>query len=246
MILKQNVDAIAFSASTPFKASGGVPPYVYSVAPGGAGGTIDASTGLYTAPSTRTDESPDKTIDTITVTDSTSDIASADISVLSPIELFCDVLKTELGLSDDQVILYNQKLKIPSDSRLYIAVSILTCKPFANTNTQEDVEGIFSEVQTTNFQSVLSIDVYSRSTIALTRKEDVIMSLKSTYAEQQMNANAMKIASIPSAFTAVNQEDGAAIPYRFNISVAIQYMSKKVKAIEYYDDFDDAEVTTDL
>jgi hypothetical protein len=46
-------------------------------------------------------------------------------------------------------------------------------------------------------------------------------------------------------FVNLSMIDGDAIPYRFNISVNMQYFVRKVKAVAYFDDFADVEVTTE-
>src|SRR4051812_47039746 len=61
------------------QASGGVAPYTWSVAPGGAGGTIDAD-GLYTAPS-------GVGIDLIIATDSDAEEGYCDVIVDNPLTL---------------------------------------------------------------------------------------------------------------------------------------------------------------
>lgn len=232
MTVLQNATAIGFGLTVPFLGVGGTPPYSYAVVPGGAGGTIDPVSGLYTSPNISGE-------DIIEVTDSLLATASASISVLSAIQLFCDILEYELDLDDDQVVLYDQKFNIPNDSRLYIAVGVLTSKPFSNNNAALATLPGLDESQSVNVHAILNIDLYSRSTEALDRKEEVVMALKSVYAQQQMNLNAFFIGSIPTTFVALNQEDGAAIPYHFSISVGFQYKVVKSKPIEYYDTFFD-------
>lgn len=245
MTVLQNSTAIGFGITTPFLGDGGVPPYTYAVAPGGVGGTIGALTGIYTAPENTEGN------DTIVVTDSAviPVVVNATITVLSSLKLFMDVLKKELALTDDQIFLFDQKFENPNDSRLYIAVGVLTCKPFSNSNQSVSVGANLTEVQSTNFRAILSIDIQSRSTAALMRKEEVILALNSTYAKQQMELNGFYIAPQSSAFVNLSELDGAAIPYRFNISVTIQYAVTKTKVIPFYNDFfdlaDQPEVITD-
>lgn len=245
MTLLQNASAIGFGLTVPFQGASGVPPYSYAVITPVPIGSIDPGTGLYTSGNL-------SGIDTIEVTDSTPVTpltAQATIAVLSPVQLFCDVIKKEMGLASDQVHLWDQKFQIPNDSRLYITVGVLTCKPFANSNQSMSVGSTLVELQSTNFLATLSIDVQSRSLTALDRKEEVILALNSNYAKQQMELNGFYIAPISTAFVDISQVDGAAIPYRFNISTNIQYKVVKSKPIEYYDEYFDTasqpEVVTD-
>lgn len=246
MIVLQNVTAIRNNLKTIFKGSGGTAPYSYAVAPNGAGGTIDPVTGVYSAPQSLSDD-PSKAIDTIIVTDSTPVtpvVAQAIISILDPLGLICDIIQSELGLADDQVFLWDQKFTLPNDSRLYVAVSVVSCKPFGNKVEHVDIAGTFKEVQSTNFYAILGIDICSRSTSALYRKEEVIMAMRSDYAQSQQEVNSFKVATLPTGFVNLSNMEGPAIPYRFNISVPIQYAVSKIKGVPYFDTFDNVGITT--
>ncbi len=219
----------------PFHGFGGTEPYVYSVQAGGVGGTIDPDTGIYTSPA-------GFGTDTIVVTDADAATATAPVLVGTPLLLLCDILQSELGLANGRVYIWDQKINKPADNDLWIAVSELTCKPFGNSNrllSNGDAE------QSTNFLTTASIDIISRGPAARERKEEVILALNSVYAEQQQELNGFYLATQPTAFVNLSEVDGAAIPYRFNISVGIQYSFKKTKAVAYYDDFADAEITTE-
>ena len=228
----QNATAIAPNLSMPFAANGGVPPYNYFVVPGGAGGTIDSATGQYTAPF-RTGRT-----DTIKVVDSIASVAFAEVIVGTPEMLLCDIIQTQLNLSQGQVYLWDQKINIPEVFQMYVILRTLRCRPFGNTNYYDGE----NTIQSTNFLSVVTIDILSRGTEARDRKEEVVMALRSDYAEQQQEMNSFFIGSIPTDFIDLSQEDGAAIPYRFNISVMIQYFVSKTVPVSYYDSFQSVDV----
>lgn len=222
--------SIAQGMIIPFIGSGGTAPYTYSVDGGGAGGVIDSATGFYTAPSVTG-------TDTIRVTDSVSATATTSIAVLSALELVCDIIQNQMGLANGRVYLWDQMITQPKDNALYIAVGVLSCKPFANTSDMDGSGSGMNVIQSTNFQATVSIDILSRGPDARDRKEEVIMALGSPYAKQQMEANSFYIAPLTTAFTNLSVQDGAAIMYRFNLSVAIQYMVKKTVAVPYYGTF---------
>ena len=234
MVILRNATVIALDHKTPFLGSDGQAPYTYAVKAGGAGGTI-SSTGLYTAPS-------QSGRDTIVVTDDLGETLEAVISVLHPLQLVADVISKEMGLANDQVYIYNNKYTIPKDSRLYIAIGINWDKPFAN-NTSTRPNGQSVE-QSVNVQSNLSIMIMSKDQSALNRKEEVIMALNSIYALSQMAANSFYIAKVSTNFVNLTDEEGAAILYKYNISVNVQYFIKKVKSVRYYDDFPTPEIIT--
>ncbi len=235
LVLLQNLTNIGLRQSTVFQADGGVEPYVYSVEAGGVGGTIGSSSGTYIAPS-------DSGYDTIKVVDANLDEVTSTILVQGPLQLFCDIIQKEMDLENDQVYLWDQKVIIPKDYRLYIAVEVLSCKPFANNN---EFQSNGTSLSSVNMQATLSVDIFSRGPSARDRKEEVILALMSNYAQSQQEANSFYVGKLSPTFTNLSNIDGAAIPYRFNISVNIQYFVIKSKAVPYYDDFENVEVTTE-
>jgi hypothetical protein len=94
--------------------------------------------------------------------------------------------------------------------------------------------------------ATLSIDIISRSNEALLRKEEILLALNSQYAESQQELNSFFIGTLPAGgqFVNLSYVDGAAIPYRYNISINIQYFVTTLKASPYYTDFQDPEITT--
>lgn len=241
--------AVAPNITSSFLGTGGTPPYTYSVLAGGAGGTINASTGVYTAPAVVNGGSylpSAKLYDTVQVQDSLSAVATFQILVGTVLLLFCDVLQTQLGLTNGRVYLWDQKLFQPTDSGLYIAVSELRCKPFGNVNTPVSSGGGLNSVQSVNMYSQLQIDVISRDTEARDRKEEIIMALDSDYARLQQTANGFYIGKLPpgAQFVNLSQIDGAAIPYRYSIAASLQYAISKTSAVPYFNTFSTPQVIT--
>ncbi len=215
-----------------FFATGGTSPYAYSVVVGGVGGTINSS-GLYTAPNAYGE-------DTVRVTDANGLKVDKIVSVGSALQLVCEIIRREMGLNNNQCYLWDQKFDIPTDYRIYIPVSVLRCKPFGNTNKWDD-----ASLQSLNMHATLSVDILSRSIEALNRKEEVLLALNSDYSRQQQAANSFYVAQLSTEFVNLSQVDGAAIPYRFNISVGLQYFFTKVSNVPYYDTFAQPEIETE-
>lgn len=224
---------------------GGTGAVSYSVRPDGAGGTINATTGIYTAPTTLSTD-PKDLYDTIVATDSLGATATAKIFVGTPLHLFCEVLQKELGLADGRVYLWDQKIMQPSDNDLYVAVGVQSCKPFGNSIAPDPTTGWANAIQSVNMMATLDIDIISRGPAARDRKEEVILALNSLYAQAQQEANSFYIGKLsPGArFLNLSVVDGAAIPYRYKISVNMQYTVKKTKAVDYFDTFQTVSVAT--
>lgn len=239
-MLGQTKTALSPGFQASFGGQGGTAPYTYSVRPHGAGGAINSSTGLYTAPLLSPEEA-DKSYDTIQVKDSSVPplVTTSQILVGTPLVLFCDIIQKYMGLAPGRVYLWDQKIFEPTDSGIFVAVSVLRCKPFGNNSEYDGSGDGLSAFQTVNMYADLQVDIISRGSGARDRKEEIILALMSDYAQQQQEANSFYIGKIPPAgqFVNVSQADGAAIPYRFNIIVGMQYAYRKVVDVGYFDTF---------
>jgi hypothetical protein len=232
--LAASYTAISPNLKSSFQASSGTSPYTYSILPGGsASGSINSSTGIYTASNLYG-------VDTVLVTDSASSQATLDILVGSPVQLVCDIIQTCMGLSQGRVYLYNTKINLPTDAGLYIAVGVQSCRPFGNSNTQYN--GI--STQAVNMLAVLDINIMSRSLDALNMKEQVLMAFGSNYAESQMELNSFFIAPLSVGFVNLSHIDGSAIPYRFVITSQLQYFSSMSPSVPYMTQFQPSEIVT--
>jgi hypothetical protein len=246
LMMTQSKTALAPNLGASFLASGGTAPYTYSVRVGGAGGTIDPFTGVYTAPPVVQDD-PAFLYDTIQVKDAFASIAVSSILVGDPLLLFCEVIQRELGLAPGRVFLWDQKIFQPTDADLYIAVSVPSCKPFSSINRPDPVLGWSNPIQIVNMLAMLDLDIMSRGPSARKRKEEIVLAMNSVYAQSQQEANSFYIGKLPpgARFTNLSAIDGAAIPYRFRISTVLQYSVTKTKAVPYFDTFQSVQVTTE-
>lgn len=243
LTLISNVSAMGPALTTYFLALGGVSPFTYSVLPNGAGGAIDSSTGQYSSPAT-VNLSPQFAYDTVQVVDSTMATATLQILIGTPLILFCDILQTALGLANGRVYLWDQKLAQPKDYDLYIAVGVMNSKPFGNTNRWDGATQ--TSIQSINMLDTLSIDLISRGPQARDQRSYVLMALNSNYAESQQELNSFNIGQLPAGaqFLNLSEIDGAAIPYRFRISINIQYFVTLTPSVPFYDSFEPVQVTT--
>jgi hypothetical protein len=234
--MMQTATAVGANITASFQGVGGILPYSYSVFPGGAGGSIDASTGVYTAPATIA-SSPTDAYDVVTVTDAVNAKVSSQILVGTPLMLFCEIVQRQMGLANGRVYVWDQKINMPTDSGLWIVVSVARCKPFGNVNRFVDDGGAGQSQQYVSMNALLDIDLISRGTGARDRKEEFLMAVNSNYAQYQQDANSFYIGKLPagSSFINLSELDGDAIPYRFRISLALMYAVSKQANAPYYD-----------
>lgn len=249
LILTQAATAMGPGLTTSVQGVGGIPPYSYSVLTGGTGGVVDSVTGVYRSPST-VNPNPKLTSDTIQVLDSSvpKQKALCQILVTDFMGLFCDIIETQMQLPPMRVYFWDQKIMQPTDSGLYIAVSNPTNQVFANTNRHVDLgdAGLVSQ-QNVNVMATFDIDAISRGPEARTRKEQILMALSSDYSQNQQTANSFFIGQFPpgARFLNLSFVDGAAIPYRYKISINVQYAISITSAVPYYDTFEQPQLTVD-
>lgn len=246
--LTQSLSAVGPGITSSFLGVGGSKPYSYSVIPGGAGGSINSRTGVYTAPA-QASSSPNQVYDTIQVTDALLATATAQILVGNAYLLLCDIIQKEMNLPNGRVYLFDQKIFQPKDYDVYIVLANPRNKPFGNnTSYISQTVGrtsILNQVQSVNMCGTIDIDIMSRGPAARDRKEEVLMALKSTYAEQQQETNSFYVGLISKDFINLSDVDGAAIPYRYNITVQMQYFVKKITPVPFYSNFPGYTVSID-
>ena len=52
----------------------------------------------------------------------------------------CDILKVGMNLKDDQIWIYNQKIDIPNDKRIYVVASLKSENVIGNNIQVEDMK----------------------------------------------------------------------------------------------------------
>jgi len=243
MIVQSLYSMISAGRSMMIEPSDGVEPYTFEVKALGAGGTIDVD-GLYTAPSYIPDQ-PNKSYDTIIVTDADLTVVEHIVNLGTPIKFLGEIIRREMDLQPDQVTLYNQKFTIPKDEKVYISVGYLSQKPFSNNISYSGEGSGLMEIQNTNIRAVMTVEIQSRNTSALNRKEEILFAVNSTFAKQMMEANSFSIAKISSNFVNLSREEGSGIPYRFNISLVMHYTVTKTKNVSYFSNFQSNNVVID-
>ena len=153
------------------------------------------------------------------------------------IDYLRDVIASELALADDRVNIYNQDFKIPNDKFLFIGVEYKYSKVFGSKSEAYTFGTVaFSEHQGLNTQEHYAIILFSRGDEALSRKEEAVMALGSIYARQQGDRYGFKIARI-APIQDLSALEGAAILYRYEISVVMLCRYEKVKTVDWYGTF---------
>lgn len=154
--------------------------------------------------------------------------------------LLCGFLRAYLGLATEQVVVYNQKWKIPPDKRLYVTVSSIGPQKSygATSSTEASVDGkALIESVAIASREMISVDLYSRSQEAINRKEEILQALASIPMQQLCEQYAIKVARIPLTFVDTSGLEATANLNRFSITFAVLRTRVLSKPVEYYDTF---------
>lgn len=152
-----------------------------------------------------------------------------------PVKILCDIIKNIMGLTDQQIFIYNQNFKIPETSGLFVVVQYNTSQIYANNN--EFLDATQEELLTTQTREDYTINVMSKDDTARTRKEEVILALNSNYSKNQQELYQFKIGRITGSFTNVSELEGAAVINRFALPVSLLAHYSKTLSTDYYETF---------
>lgn len=162
------------------------------------------------------------------------------------VKVIGDVIANQLGLisegDDSQIMLTNERFKIPVKNGLYIALSYIGGKAIGNNHYADGSGEGMVEVSQVVMLYEIQVDIMSFNSEARTRKEEVFMALRSFYAEQQMEINTMQIARMPRGFQDISGIEETKYLNRYATTIAVTALLTKEQAVEYYDEFPTPEV----
>ena len=159
-----------------------------------------------------------------------------------PALVIADILQNELGLSDGQVMLGNQRREIPAEGLYIFVFDAEPGTPIGVTTEMVDVGGVQIERQTATIQHRIRIELMAFNddqggNQARQRKEEVILALSSFYSQNAQTENAMQIARNVGAFIDLSSLEGPAMLTRFAITVPVTALHLKEKPADYFDTF---------
>lgn len=153
--------------------------------------------------------------------------------------ILCDVITNELAISATRVVVYNQNWKAPTDDALFIVVKTVREKIIgSNNNFDPDTN---EEVKTVSSFIFLDIEITSKDRSALERKEEVLMSLTSTYSRRQQEDNNTSMYRDPTIID-LSEIDGSSALHRFRIPVIMTQIKIKRTVISPIDKFKETEI----
>ncbi len=159
--------------------------------------------------------------------------------VTEPLKVIGNIIRIEMRLKNDQVLIDNQKFEIPTDNRLYLSVALAGFKVFGNRvkHINDPVSGLLTTEQGINRQETYSVLLYSRGPEARTRNWEVPLALNSDTAQGWQESNSMKIGTIPASMSYVPELEGTARLFRYSLMINALVAYQKVQPVPFFDTF---------
>lgn len=148
-----------------------------------------------------------------------------------------------MNLEQEQVLIYNQKFKLPPDKGLFISIALLAEKPFGTNKKYKtnpdlaDPSLALVEVVSVNRQETYSVQIYSKDESALERKDEIIAALTSDLAQSAAEKYAFKLGQQPVSMVDASAVEGGARLNRYVATFNVLSVTQTERAVPYYDKF---------
>tara|TARA_R110000764_G_scaffold116029_1_gene202926 strand:+ start:855 stop:1418 length:564 start_codon:yes stop_codon:yes gene_type:complete len=158
-------------------------------------------------------------------------------------QVIIDILASEMGFGSSNIWIRDQNKKIPNDDGFYAIVGMTDAVPISSNSNVFFDDPDMKERLTVQLKENIQIDIFSRSNDAITRRWEVIASLRSLFSMQQQEINGFKIMRLPNSFINSSVAEGGSQLNRYSITVGCMVLYEKIKILnpdngDYYDDFD--------
>lgn len=159
--------------------------------------------------------------------------------MIKPDIILCGIITTELSLSADRVVVYDQNFKAPKDDAIYIVVSKGPTRIIGNTNRFDHVND--KEIKCVSISTTYNIEITSRNTDAKYRAPEVVSALDSVYSEQKQEENEIRIFRT-NQITDLSFVEGRSALHRYQIPVIINSVQRYEKTISSFNQFPGPEI----
>ena len=150
------------------------------------------------------------------------------------------ILIRGMSLSETRVNIFNQRIseELLEKPDLFVYIECLPSRVISSRSKYwlDPISGDYKEVLDVNMLDPVLIGIFSRTTEALVRKDEVVMALNSHYAQQLQEAHSFKIfRNMP--IQDMTMLEGAALLYRYDIPVQLFSWSQKITTVDFFDTF---------
>lgn len=142
-------------------------------------------------------------------------------------DLIRKIIVNQMSLDPQSVNIYDEKWKIPPTDGLFVTVEYRSGKVVANQNLFVSTGGDPVEYQEVNMLEQITVGVFSRDRSSTQRKEEVLMAILSSYAQQLQEKYSFKI-NRAGPITDLSQLEGAAMLKRYDIDLRVFAWYEKI------------------
>lgn len=151
-------------------------------------------------------------------------------------EYIVDIIRKEMGLSQQNIWIHSQNRKIPPQSQeLYVTVGCVDFLPISSKSRYDPETD--EEVQTVYGRASVQVDILSRSLEARQRRAELLMALNSFYSKEVQDKKQFRIFELPQTFTNTSGLEGGSEINRFSLVIRAMISQDKIKSTSYYDTF---------
>ena len=151
-------------------------------------------------------------------------------------EYIVDIIRKEMGLSQQNIWIHSQNRKIPPQSQeLYVTVGCVDFLPISSKSRYDPETD--DEIQTVYGRASVQIDILSRSLEARQRRAELLMALNSFYSKEIQDKHQFRIFELPQTFTNTSGLEGGSEINRFSLIIRAMISQDKIKSSSYYDTF---------
>lgn len=152
-------------------------------------------------------------------------------------QIVCDVIQNYMGLCNDEIWIYNQRRKIPTDQRMYCVVGTINSRSYGNNRRIIETEDGANQEIYQVLQETIGIDLFSYDEECVIRMPELIGSFQSVYAQEVQEKHGMRFATQPMSIVDTSSTEGPAVLFKQTITMQVLRSYSKVMPITYFSEF---------
>ena len=155
---------------------------------------------------------------------------------MSSLDIIKQILDKEMDMPKGRVFAYNSNVDLPQDRNLFIVLHYTAKTPYSNNIRYKNTPQGLEEHQTSNFVEDVLISLMSVNQDARDRAHEVLMALRSNYAQVLQEQNKVHITTQGDIIDKSFLEATSRLN-RFDVRAKIYISYDKITNVDYYDKF---------
>jgi hypothetical protein len=150
---------------------------------------------------------------------------------MNTLQIVASILKAHMGLTAEQIWIYNQRRNIPTTSGLFVTVGRVALKVYGNNSTQSG-DSVTSGQWC---QETIAINMFSKNMDAMERVPEALAALRSPTSVFTQQQHAISIAPIPQSVVDTSEVEGAGMLFRTTITIVVLSAYEQTSTATYFD-----------